>query len=372
MAPGGYTERAEVVIQDGLIAAVGEAAAIAPSGVERLDADRLIVAPGLIDIQLNGGFGHDFTHEPTSIWEVGARLPPYGVTSFMPTVITSAADARKAMLAVLRAGPPATYRGATPLGVHFEGPFINPERAGAHDPNLLREPTNADADVAGWSPAAGVRMVTLAPELPGALELTRSLVQRGVLVSAGHSGSSRDQATAGFDAGITYVTHLFNAMSPLGHREPGLAGAALAHPRLTVGLIADGIHVHVDVLRIAAAAAGPTRVSLVTDATATLGMAAGRYLLGGRDVVLDGISVRLADDGRLAGSAISADEGLRRFASASGWPAHAVIGAMTSVPARVLGLTDRGAIAVGARADLALLSEDLRVVAIFVGGERWR
>jgi len=222
-----------------------------------------------------------------------------------------------------------------------------------------------------WSAGAGVRIVTMAPELEGALGLTRQLVSRGVVVSAGHSAADRDEAVAGFDAGMRYATHLFNAMPPLSHRDPGLVGAALADPRVTVGMIPDGIHSNPDVLRLAANSAGPDRVSLVTDATAALGMEPGRYVLGGRNVVLDGASVRLADDGRLAGSALTSDEALRRFVEFSGWSVADAVATMTTVPTRLLNLDDRGAIEVGRRADLVLLTQDLTVVMTFIGGERW-
>lgn len=359
-----------VLVEDGLISAIGTTGELnLPAGAQAINAGDLTLAPGLIDIQINGGFGHDFTHESDSIWEVGARLPAYGVTAFVPTVVTSSVAERESMLRALADGPPPGYSGAMPLGAHFEGPFINPKRSGAHDPAFLRSPLAADPDVPTWSANSGVRMITLAPELEGALDLTRALVARGVTVSAGHSEAGHDQAVAGFDAGITYITHLFNAMPPLGHREPGLCGAALADPRVTVGLIADGIHSHPAVMRIAAAAAGRLRVSLVSDATAALGMSPGRYLLGGRDVVLDATSVRLAQDGRLAGSALTADEGLRRFVSMTGWTAADALATMTSVPARLLKLPDRGALRVGGRADLTLFTPNLEVVATFVAGK---
>jgi len=359
-----------VVVVDGLIAEIEEARSIAiDQGVRRIDAAGLILAPGLLDIQLNGGFGSDFTDEAETIWAVGTRLPEYGVTGFVPTVVTSDMAARERMLSALAAGPPDGYRGATPLGAHFEGPFLSPNAAGAHDSAYLRLPSEADSDVAGWSSETGVRMVTLAPELDGAIDLVSALTSRGVVVSAGHSAANREQAVAAFDAGVTYATHLFNAMPPLGHRQPGLAGAALADTRVAVGLIADGLHVHRDVIRIAAQAAGHERISLVTDATAGLGMEPGRYLLGGQDVVVDPESVRLADDGRLAGSALSADEALRRFASMSGWSAVEVLATMTSTPRRLLGLADRGTLRVGARADMTVFTSDLRLIGTFVGGE---
>jgi N-acetylglucosamine-6-phosphate deacetylase len=374
--PDGTIESGAIAVSDGVIAAVGEKTDVtAPGDAREIDAHGLLVAPGLIELQINGGFGHDFTKDASSIWEVGARLPAFGVTSFLPTVVTSAAPARESMLAAMAGGAPAGYRGSIPLGAHFEGPFISPDASGAHDTSFLRTPVDSDPDVAGWSAAAGVRIVTLAPELDGALALVRELVARGVVVSAGHTTADHDQAVAAFDAGITYTTHLFNAMAPLGHREPGLVGAALGDDRVTVGVIADGIHVHPTVVKLVSSAVGRNRLSLVTDATAALGMPPGRYMLGGRDVVLDGSSVRLADDGRLAGSALTEDEELRRFVAMTDRTSADAIAALTSVPAQLLRLEDRGAIRVGARADLVLLTRELEVVATFVGGDevhvRW-
>lgn len=366
------TDSGAIVCQDGIIAMAGPLAAMSlPAGAQTVDLAGLFLHPGLIDIQLNGGFGHDFTVEPGSIWEVGEKLPIHGVTSFVPTVVTSGAGAREEMLAVLAAGPPPNYAGATPLGVHFEGPFISPQRSGAHDQLFLRTPTERDSDVQRWSRETGVCMVTLAPELDGAVDLVRELVGRGVVVSAGHSDATHHQAMAAFDAGATYVTHLFNAMSPLGHRDPGLPGAALADGRVTLGLIPDGIHVHPDVVRMAAGAAGAGRMSVVTDATAGLGMAPGRYVLGGRDVMLDAISVRLADDGRLAGSALTADQAVRNYASMSGLSHADAIRAMTRVPARLLDLAERGEIETGKRADLTVWTHKLELVDTYIGGVRW-
>lgn len=367
--PDRVIEGGALVAVDGLITDIGEADSVtAAPDARRIDATGLVLAAGLLDIQINGGFGHDFTHEANSVWEVGGHLPRFGVTGFLPTVVTSDSAAREQMLATLAAGPPTGYLGATPLGAHLEGPFLSPQASGAHDPAHLRVPSAADPDVARWSPEAGVRMVTLAPELDGAIDLITALVSRGVIVAAGHSVADRDQAVAAFDAGATYATHLFNAMPALGHRDPGLVGAALADPRVTVGLIADGVHVHRDVIRMAAQAAARHRVSLVTDATAGLGMSPGEYVLGGRAVVLDDSSVRLAGDDRLAGSALTADEALRRFVSFTGWPVADALATMTSTPARLLNLADRGALRVGGRGDMTLFTPQLEVVATFIAG----
>ncbi len=366
------TDGEAIVCQDGLITMIGQLAAMAlPEDAITVEVGDGVLTPGLIDIQLNGGFGHDFTEEPGSIWDVGARLPAYGVTGFVPTVVTSAADSRRRMLEVVGAGPPAGYVGAQVLGAHFEGPFISPRASGAHDTSFLRLPADADPDVETWSRDRGVAMVTLAPELPGALELTRSLVSRGVVVSSGHSAATFDEGRAGIEAGARYATHLFNAMPALGHREPGLAGAVLSDPRVTVGMIPDGIHVHPSVVGLVAAGLGLGRLSIVTDAIAGLGMEPGRYSLGGREVDVDGTSVRLVDGGVLAGSALTADQALRSLVAISGWAPEDAARTMSSVPAKLLGLEDRGQIRVGARADITLFTRDLQVAATYIGGEKW-
>ena len=347
---------------------VGRAASLAPPpGAQVIEAAGLILAPGLIDLQLNGGFGHDFTAAPESVWQVAASLPEHGVTAFLPTILSSPAEVVAEAQGALGGGPPAGFAGAQPLGLHLEGPFLNPAKRGAHNPRHLRLPDLGEAE--GWSLEAGVRLVTLAPELPGALEFVRVLRGRGVVVSAGHSLATYAEALAGFEAGIAYGTHLFNAMPPLEHRAPGLAGALLAEERATLGLIADGIHLHPAVVALALQAAGPRRVNLVTDAMSALGMPPGRYRLGDEEVFVDDGSARLAD-GRLAGSVLSLDQAVRNLIAFTGCSPQAALSAATEVPARLLGLDgERGRIAPGLRADLVLLDADLQVRLTVIGGK---
>jgi N-acetylglucosamine-6-phosphate deacetylase len=371
----GPVENGVLVVDGERIAAVGRRSAIdIPDGARLVDGTGLLLAPGLIELQLNGGFGHDFTEQPASIWAVGARLPEHGVTAFLPTVISSPPATVVAARAVLAAGPAPGYRGAVVLGLHLEGPFLSPHAAGAHDPHLLRAPD--PALVADWTPGGGVLMATVAPELDGALELIEMLADAGVIVSAGHSAASYEQGAAAIEAGVRYATHLLNAMPQLDKRAPGLAGALLDDGRVTIGVIADGIHLHPAVLRLVDRACGRARLSAVTDATAALGMPAGTYTLAGGPVVLDGTSVR-RPDGRLAGSALTADEALRRLAALTGRGPADALAAMTEVPARLLGISsERGTLAAGARADLLLITPRLEVVATFIGGEEvhsaWR
>ena len=290
---------------------------------------------GLIELQVNGASGFDLTNDPESVWQVGTVLRRFGVEAFLPTLVSPSWAILDRARAAWASGAPEGYQGATPLGWHVEGPFIAPSRAGAHDPASLQAP---DARiVAGWAPGSGIRMVTLAPELPGALEVVAALVSNGVVVSAGHSAATYEQAVIGFDAGIRSVTHLFNAMAPLDHREPGLAGAALADERVTIGLIPDGLHVHPAMVGIVRRAVGPDRLAVVSDAIAALGMPPGAYRLAGRDVTFDGSSARLPGGG-LAGSVIGLDAAVRNLAAFAGVPLADAALAATVVPARLLGL----------------------------------
>jgi N-acetylglucosamine-6-phosphate deacetylase len=255
--------------------------------------------------------------------------------------------------------------GARILGLHLEGPFLAPARKGAHDPDNLRPP---DPGVLRELLAGPVRLMTLAPELPGAVEAVEQIVAAGAVASAGHTDATYDELLRAADAGLTLGTHLFNAMSGLHHREPGTAGALLADPRLRTGIIADGIHVHPAALRIAHASKGADGLVLVTDAMEAAGMPDGDYELSGRQVrVEDGVA-RL-DDGTLAGATATMDEVVRRMARFLDLRIEDVIPMATRTPARALGLEHSGEIAPGADADLVLLDADGGVQETIVGGE---
>jgi N-acetylglucosamine-6-phosphate deacetylase len=273
------------------------------------------------------------------VWRVGSVLARFGTTAFLPTLVSPSWTIVERAQAALAAGPPDGYAGAEPLGWHVEGPFLNPARAGAHDPASLQPPDVRP--VRDWSPASGIRMATIAPELPGALDVVRALVANGVVVSAGHSAATYDQAMAGFDAGIRAVTHLFNAMAPLDHREPGIVGAALTDPRVTIGLIPDGLHVHPAIVALVRQAVGGDRLAIVTDAIAALGMPPGTHSLAGRLVDCDETSARLPN-GVLAGSVLGLDQAVRNLATFAGIDAADALRAVTVVPRRLLGLETGG------------------------------
>jgi len=365
--PDEQIDEAAVVLDGARIAAVGLVGEIVcPEGAVIVDGSGLLLVPGFIDMQFNGGFGADFTAGPSAIWAVAAQLPRYGVTAFLPTIITSPLERVERAQQVLMDAPADGY-GAEALGLHLEGPFLNPHKKGAHNPAYLRAPDlNAIRD---WSPGNGVRLVTLAPELPGALDLVQALAARGVVVSAGHSMATYDEAMDGFAAGIRYGTHLFNAMPTLTHREPALPGALLTDPRPTVGFIADGVHTHPSVISLVWKALGSQRLNLVTDAMAALGMPQGKHILGDFDCWVDASSARL-HDGTLAGSVLSLDEAVRNLIAFAGCTLAAALPTVTTTPARLLGLEhERGRIAPGYRPDLVLLSPDLHVKMTICAGK---
>ena len=360
--PDEVIERGTILVEGGRITAVGHIRP--PARWPVVDATGHIVAPGFIDLQLNGAFGHDFTADPTTIWRVAAELPRTGVTSFLPTIITSPPETVAQTQAVLGAGRGDEKAGARPLGLHVEGPFFNPAKKGAHNPALLRTPS--PAAVADWRRESHVWLVTLAPELAGALETIAALREQGVVVSAGHSLASWEEAQAGFSAGVGYGTHLFNAMPPLDHRQPGLAGALLASP-VPVGLIVDGHHVHPEMVRLAWRLKGG-QLNLVTDAMAALGMPDGTYHLGSQLVQVANGQARLAD-GTLAGSVLALNEAVRNLIAYTGCSLGEALATVTSVPADLLGVGRwLGRVAAGYAADLVLLDEALQVQKVFCGG----
>jgi N-acetylglucosamine-6-phosphate deacetylase len=258
---------------------------------------------------------------------------------------------------------------ARPLGLHIEGPMLAAGKRGAHPPAFLREPSAALVD--GWSRAAGVAMVTLAPELPGALPVIRALVERGVVVSVGHTEATYAEVEAAVAAGARAITHLFNGMPGLHHREPGPVGAALAGTELVAGVITDGLHVHPAAVAAAWRALRPGRFLLVSDATAALDLPPGQLTtLGEHGVVAADGAARLADrPDVLAGTVIGLDECLRRLVAYTRCPVVEAVGAASLTPARRLGLDDRGPLRPGAHGDVVLLDPQLAVVSTVVGGE---
>ncbi len=331
-----------------------------------IDAGGRLVTPGLIDIQINGGFGFDFTQNPETIWAVGPQLLSMGVTSFLPTIITSPIEKIQIALETWKTGKPKNYQGAVPLGWHLEGPFLNPEKKGAHQAEFLRLPNSTKTS--NWCPENGVRLVTLAPELPGQEELIKSLASKGVVVSLGHSNASAEQSEQAFFWGAKAGTHLFNAMPGLNHRQPGLTGAVLNKDEIYAGIIADGIHVDSRMVKLAYRAKGADHLILITDAMQALGKEPGKYMLAGKDVIVDNASARL-QDGTLAGSILSLPDALRNIVQYTFCSLNEAIVMATETPAQLMGFTSKGSITPGKDADLVLWNQDFSVGMVVIAGE---
>lgn len=345
----------DVTVADGRIESVG----VSPAGRSG------IAAPGLVDVQVNGYAGVDAAAAgDAELDSLRAALARDGVTAFVPTVITGDLSATAAAAARLSKADDAVSAGARLLGVHLEGPWLSPARLGTHPGQFRRDPVVADVDrlVAGNR----VVMVTLAPEMPGALDAVRALAARGIRVLLGHSAATADEAGAAFDLGAVGATHLFNAMPPISGRQPGLAGAALTRPGVVNGVIADGHHLAAETVRLCFAAA-PGRIALVTDATAAAGMPDGDYRLGDVAVTLRDGAVRNAA-GDLAGSAATL-AGCVRHAVSLGIDTGVALHAASTVPARLLGRSDVGQLRPGAVADVVVFDDDLGVRSVLMEGQ---
>lgn len=356
-----------VAMADGLISDVGTGSPPRRPDITLPDG---LLLPGFVDLQVNGYFGVEFQTAGADGWAaVACRLPSTGTTAFLPTLITAPVDRLAAVLKAaggITAGLPPG--GARVLGVHVEGPFISPARRGAHNEAWITDPTPGAVSELIAAGDGLLRLLTLAPELPGAPAAISQLVDAGVLVSVGHSEATAEQVAAAAAGGARMVTHLFNAQRPLRHREPGVVGQALTDRRLTSGLIVDLHHVAGSVCGLAFAAA-PGRIALVTDAAAPAGMPPGEYLLGGQPVTLppgEGVPPVRAD-GTIAGSALRMDVAVAN-AVACGVMLTDAVSAATRIPADLIGRPDLGRIAPGAAADLVWLSPQLTTRATWVGG----
>jgi N-acetylglucosamine-6-phosphate deacetylase len=350
-----------LTIEDGRIAAVDFDDGPATDGP--------YLAPGFVDVHVHGWGGHDAMGERAALDGMARGLLRRGVTSFLPTAVSAPLATLIDVAERVRAWrPDAPDDGAEPLGLNLEGPFLADPRRGAHDPAALLAP--ADVETGALEPLLdGLRLITIAPELPGAAELIAWLVGRGVAVSLGHSAATLDVARAGYAAGATGTTHLFNAMSGLDHRAPGLALAALLDDRVHVELIADGIHVHPSMWALIARAKPAGKLVLVSDAVALAGTGDGLGRLGSLDVEVRGDRVTLAGTTTLAGSVLALDVAVRNVVAA-GSSLPTAIAAASRDPLALLGITDRGRLAVGQRADLVELDGDLTVRRVMRGG-RW-
>ncbi|WP_279072449.1 N-acetylglucosamine-6-phosphate deacetylase [Microbacterium lacticum] len=364
---GEVTDDAWVAFADGVVlrAGTGDEWRTLPAG-DAIDAAGAYLTPGFVDIHGHGGGGGTYEHGLDAIAAARAVHLARGTTRAVLSLVTASIDdlaAQVGMIADL------SERDATILGTHLEGPFLDPGHKGAHTESLLRAPDEAAVARLAEAGRGTVRQVTLAPELPGGLAATAQFVAAGVAVAVGHTNATEAEASAAFDAGATLLTHAFNAMPGIHHRAPGPVVAAMRDERVTLELIADGIHVHPDVIALAFAGA-PGRIALITDAMGAAGEPDGAYELGGLAVtVTDGVA-RLDEGGAIAGSTLTQDAALR-LVVAGGLPLADAVAALTSVPARAIGLAGRyGSLRPGAAADAVLLDDALQVAGVWVDGAR--
>lgn len=357
VARAGILTTGWIEVRRGTVVALGTGRA--PSGPDEHHDG--VIAPGLVDLQVNGGAGAEVTAGHGALDRLEETLLAHGVTSYLPTLVSAADDDLARTISELeeRAADPAS----PVVGVHLEGPYLSPQHAGVHRAACLRSP--ADGPLPAAYASTAVRVVTLAPELAGGLDLVRALHARGVTVSLGHSGADAATALAAFDAGASMVTHVFDAMAPLHHRSPGVAGAALVDPRVRVGIIADGHHVDPVVLELVRRAAG-RRVLLVSDASPAAAAPQGRYTIGGVTLVRGPDGVARTPDGVLAGSAILLDDAVRAWTALTGATLAEAIRAASNEPAGAIALPPR--LAAGSPADLVLMDEAGAVLRVMRGG----
>jgi N-acetylglucosamine-6-phosphate deacetylase len=326
-----------------------------------------LIGPGLVDIHVHGWGGHDAMDGHAALDGMARSLLRQGVTGFLPTAVTAPIDVLERFANDVRDSMSETPAdGARPLGFNLEGPFISTVKKGAQNPAFILEPARADRNrLSGL--LDGLRVITIAPEVTGALDLISWFAERGVVVSLGHSNATAAQAALGYAAGAKSTTHLFNAMSGVEQHAPGLAVTALTHDAAYVELVADGFHVDPAVWPIILRTKPTDRLMLVSDAISLAGTGEGRSTLGGLEVEVHDGQCRLVSNGALAGSVIAVDTGVRRLVAA-GVPLPRAMGAASHRPLELLGIEDRGRIAPGQRADLVELDDDLRVLRVMLEG----
>ena len=375
LTPLECVEEAALVMEDGTISAVGARDAVSiPASARVIDLGDAILAPGLIDIHIHGGAGHDVMEgSDESLGAIERMMARHGVTSYCPTTVTAPLDQtllslEKLGAAVQRAesdGHDATR--ARPLGVHLEGPFLSHARRGVHPPIHL-QPVSDELFNQMWDAASGrIRMLTIAPELEGALALIRDVSRRGVCVSIGHSNATLQQARAGIEAGVRHATHTFNAMRRIHHRDPGLLGAVLTDRNVTADIVVDGIHVQPVMVDLFMRAKGVEGAVLITDAISAAGMPDGTYHLGSFEVEVRGD--RCESHGKLAGSVLTLDRAVRNMMQFAKMSFQDSVRLATLNPARVLGLEHRkGVLRAGADADVVVFSPTGEVRQTIVGG----
>ena len=366
LLPDGEVRGKALAFERGRIAGVLDAP---PAGARIIDAAGGYVAPGLVDVHIHGFMGMDASNGSLGeLQEMSRRLAEWGTTAWLPTTMTLKWPALEACFAAIRQAAARSLRpdwgGAQVLGCHAEGPFINPVKKGAQDGAAIQRP-----DVEKLRPwADAVKLMTVAPEVDGALDFIRAAAGLGVTVSMGHTAATAAQALAGFDAGVTHATHTFNAMPPLNHREPGAVGAALTDGRVYCELIADTFHVNPMLFGLMARQKGD-RLVLITDSIQVAHLPDGPHDQSGQTVIVDGIRCRFPD-GTIAGSSLTMDLAVRNFRAHTGLPLYEVVNMASLYPARSVGVDGaKGSLEAGKDADILITDPAFNVMHTFVRGE---
>jgi N-acetylglucosamine-6-phosphate deacetylase len=369
-----------IVIDNGVIESIDRHPRTSPQG-QHIDLSGHIIIPGFIDVHVHGIEGIDVLDGPAAVADVAARLPKFGVTAFCPTSVACGPQVLKTFLAAVEQANQRLPRSARVLPAHLESNFINPEWNGAQPAACLRAPGSvrtsggsSDGDFAGGDILDVIRehrrsvgIITLAPELPGGLDLVRELVAAGHRVSLGHTGATYEEARAAIDAGVRHATHLFNRMSSMSARSPGVVGAVLESNAVTAELICDGHHVHPSLVALAIRTKSVSRVMAITDGTAVAGLPVGSRARLGDQTIVAGEHTALLEDGTLAGSVLTMD-GAFRMLVGLGLTLPEAARMCASTPAEALQLNDTGAISAGNRADCVVMDRQFRVKQTYIGG----
>lgn len=359
-----------VVVEDGSITEIGSRTETPLPAGKALEFQDATIAPALFDVHIHGSGGHDVMEAtPQALGTIGNFLASHGVGAYLATTVTADIDVTLRSLAGLAREMRQPQPGAQPVGIHLEGPFLSPHKRGAHPERLLLRPTVTLLEQMWQASEGQTRLLTIAPEIPGADEVIARAVELGIRVNLGHSNATLAEARRGVELGAASVTHTFNAMRRFDHREPGLVGEALTNDALFAELICDGLHVDPTAVRIFWKMKGRERGILITDAMSAAGMPDGPYKLGDLDVRVEGGRC-LIEENTLAGSTLTLDAGVRNFAEFTGASLEEVLPLATRNPAQMLGLEERiGAIAVGRGADFVLVSPEHAIVQTFLRGE---
>ncbi len=374
LTPHEVVEHPVMVVEDGRVVQIASRPDHeVPSGASSVDFGDAVIVPGFVDLHIHGSAGHDVMDEqPEAFPAIERFLARHGVTSYLPTTVSAPmettlralerlADAIEKQKRTIRDGGAR----AVPVGIHLEGPFLSHVRRGVHrEQDLL--PPKVETFERFWQAARGhIRMLTMAPELEGAMELIGAASVKGVCVSLGHSDADFTWTERAIAAGARHATHVFNGMRPMGHRDPGIAGAMLTDERASADMIADGIHLDPAIVRLVAQAKGPERLVLITDATAATGMPDGRYRLGAIEVDVKNGSC--THEGKLAGSVLTMDAAVRNLSRFGEWPLDRATAAASRNAAQVIRI-EKGVLSAGADADFVVLNGRSEVMATFVGG----